>query len=882
MRRNLFIVVLFLNRFAFANSPPAAPVLLEPAMELQGLNGADVHMVTAQFADEDGDRHRCSDWQIREEQAMVWSSPCAEGPLATHLHLGDGSFTGSHTGVRELRAASRFEVRVRHRDDSGDPETEWSEWTSRRFQTVLPTPIAAMVLRNLVTEPRPLWTLDDTDREDVAIPAGASLALQTVDGVALLRFTDSGIEYGEPRSTPTLVRVRVTSGAEVWSLPQSTVTLEDGDAQPHTVYLPELSLEAESEVFYWISVNGGTHAATAAERTPNFTRIVRGAPVPWTIERGYRIERFASGFELPVSLAAVPHPGDAPDSPFLYVAELYGRIKVLTRSGEIREFASGLLNFDPRAPIPGNGERGIGGIAIDPENGDLIVTGVYQTVPNSPWAAARVLRLQSDDGGRTAARVIPLLEFPNETVAPSHQISTVTFGPDGKLYVHVGSTFEWLSQQTNTIDGKILRVNRDGSAPSENPFYDPGDGITATDYIFAVGFRNPFGGAWRIADGSLYEVENGPSVDRLARVIEGQNYLWDGTDESMRTFAIYNWPQPAAPVQIAFTEPERFGGSGFPEAKLRSAFVTESGATWATGPQQVGKRISEFLIGLDGSLISGPSTFAEYNGSGKATAAGLIAGPEGLFFTDLYKDFGQSDPTEAGANVFRIRWVGTAGFDARFVSPLMIAVADRSDVPDTESISWDFGDGMRSSERNPVHRYRRSGTYLIRQSVSGPRGTVTHARRVFAGGSAAPVVAAYFESEHHSYPTDVHREYALEFDWSDGAPIPVLPNDGFAAWFSVAVTPRFSESYRFTVRSEDRVRLMLDGKLLVDAWEPNGEGKSEAEVPLLAGRSYDISVQFVENSDAPSLQISWESQSQASFVVPRSAGAARRRAVSPP
>ena len=57
-----------------------------------------------------------------------------------------------------------------------------------------------------------------------------------------------------------------------------------------------------------------------------------------------------------------------------------------------------------------------------------------------------------------------------------------------------------------------------------------------------LGLRNPFGGAWRAADGAQWEVENGPSVDRLAKVVAGRNYLWDGTDASMQNFAAYNWP----------------------------------------------------------------------------------------------------------------------------------------------------------------------------------------------------------------------------------------------------------------------------------------------------------------------------------------------------
>jgi glucose/arabinose dehydrogenase len=862
------LLVLFLSPALFAATRPAAPLILEPSMDLQAVHGADVHMVTEKFSDADGDEHLCTDWEIREEQQVVWSAPCVAGTLMSHIHLGDGLFSGSHSGADALRAETRFELRVRFRDDGGDAETEWSEWSVRRFQTVEPTPVAPMLLGEILTA-----------RWDAEVPAGASLELQTVDGDALLRARSSGINLAPPRSSAAIVRLRVASGENALTIPPGELSFEDGHGTRHIVYLPAIDLEPDSEAFYWISANGGTHVAAALDRTPRFDDIARGAPVPWSFERGYRADVFATGFELPLAIAFPPRLGDSSDSPFVYVLELYGTVKVVTRGGEVRTFARDLINFDPRAPFPGNGERGLGGMTVDP-NGDVIVTGIYQSKPGSAWPAPRVLRLQSDDGGLTAARVFPVIEFPNEEMAPSHQISQVTVGPDGKLYVQVGSSFSWIAQNMNTIDGKILRMNADGTAPSDNPFYDATDGITATDYIFALGMRNPWGGAWRIADGSLYEVENGPATDRLAKVVAGRNYLWDGFDPSMRNYAIHNWIWPVAPLQIAFTEPERFGASGFPEEKHRSAFITESGATWAAGPLEHGKRISEVVIGPDETLIGGPAEFAVYTGSGRATAAGLAAGPDGLYFTDLYRDFGETSPFDAGANLFRIRYVGFADFRVRFINSNTVALTDRSEVPDAESMLWEFGDGSTSTDRFPVHRYAQGGKYLVRQTVTGPRGAVTHAHRVFVGGGdAGEVRVEYFESEQALTPAATEVEAALDFDWSSATSAPPHVGDGFFARFTVPITPRFSETYRFTVQSRDRVRVKLDGKMLIDAWQPGDSGEASATVSLLAGHAAELTVEYVDQTDAPSLKLFWESDSQPSHVVPRSASSPRRRAV---
>jgi hypothetical protein len=148
-------------------------------------------------------------------------------------------------------------------------------------------------------------------------------------------------------------------------------------------------------------------------------------------------------------------------------------------------------------------------------------------------------------------------------------------------------------------------------------------------------------------------------VDRLAKVFSGRNYGFNDTDASMATFALYNWSPAAAPVNIVFIQAGRFQGSGFPSNKWDHAFVSESGPTWADGPQPRGKRISEFVLSAAGGRLSGPTPLVEYNGTGKATVAALAAGPDGLYFSDLYPDQNFTSPVQGGANILRLSW-GTA------------------------------------------------------------------------------------------------------------------------------------------------------------------------------------------------------------------------------
>src|SRR5262249_43234011 len=233
-------------------------------------------------------------------------------------------------------------------------------------------------------------------------------------------------------------------------------------------------------------------------------------------------------------------------------------------------------NFNPTGNFPGSGELGVAGIAIDPANGDVLASMPYSSDPANESAALypKLVRFHSTDGGHTAASATTVLDMPGEVESFSHQISNVSFGPAGKLYLHLGDGFATdTAQNLSSFHGKILRMNRDGSPATDNPFFDAADGIGAADYVFAYGFRNPFGGAWRAADGAHYEVENGPNVDRFAKIVPGRNYLWAGTNGSMSNFAIYNWAPATAPVTLAFVQAASFGGSGFPADKRDHSFV---------------------------------------------------------------------------------------------------------------------------------------------------------------------------------------------------------------------------------------------------------------------------------------------------------------------
>jgi PKD repeat protein len=112
----------------------------------------------------------------------------------------------------------------------------------------------------------------------------------------------------------------------------------------------------------------------------------------------------------------------------------------------------------------------------------------------------------------------------------------------------------------------------------------------------------------------------------------------------------------------------------------------------------------------------------------------LAAGPDGLYFADLYRDFGAATPTDRGASVFRIRYAGVADFTAdatSVVAGTAITFQDRSDVPAAAAWHWDFGDGAGSEERDPVHEYKYGGLFDVRLTVVGTGGDAVHQKSGF-------------------------------------------------------------------------------------------------------------------------------------------------------
>ncbi len=648
------------------------PIINEPETDNQIVHPADVHMEASDFLPSNSDlTHFCSDWEIRTAvpDEVVWEATCITGTEKVHIHLGDGVFVNSHQGRSILFHETNYILRTRHLISNSSSD-EWSDWAVRLFSTSSNTEIIALELDDIVEEPIPKWV--DSFGGNIILPQSGNpprLSVTTIRGDLILEFRGQNGISNLVNNPPDLddhlpIIVELNSG-DIFGdlvLPESRLLFLDDEGIERNIYLPAVTLPPAINVRYWVSVAGSTYLASNIHTQPNFSTLARASPIPWSvIQPGFRVELVATGFQLPINIAFVPDPGNNPTDPLFYVTELYGTIKVVLNDGTVSDYAADLLNFNPTGNFPGSGEQGLTGIVVEPETGDIIAAMLYSINPLDEGAPhfPKVVRYKSSDGGKTASSEVEVFDFFPEVQGPSHQISNLSIGPDGKLYIHMGDGLVIsTARDLNSFRGKIIRMNLDGSAPEDNPLFSLNDGITAKDYIYAYGFRNPFGGAWSPNDGFLYVVENGPSIDRLIRIVPGDDYGWEGNNDDMLIAAIYNWIPSAAPVNMAFISQGVFEGSGFPETKINNAYVSESGPTYASGPQLNGKRISEFSLDIDGFLIKNPIAIVEYDGTGKATVAGIEAGPGGLYFSGLYKDLDFTSPIDPGASIYKIVYIG--------------------------------------------------------------------------------------------------------------------------------------------------------------------------------------------------------------------------------
>jgi glucose/arabinose dehydrogenase len=385
-----------------------------------------------------------------------------------------------------------------------------------------------------------------------------------------------------------------------------------------------------------------------------------------------------------------------------------GRVFIIQRTGEIKIYKNGQLlsqNFAVLQSIA-SGDRGLIGIAFDPQFTTNHYVYFYYTGLDK---LNRLVRFDATTDVGTNSYVLYQTAFPSEQL---HVGGTIRFGPDGKLYFAVGDNgYSPNAQDLSNPHGKILRINKDGSIPTDNPFYGvPG----ALPEIWAYGMRNPWRFQFDSTTGRLYVGDVGAdSWEELNLVVKGGNYGWPNCEglcvptNSRYIDPLYTYPhelngqfQSSAvtmgPVYHANMFPPAYENrlfyGDYARGIIRTVTLDANGNSAGTTDfdMQAGS-VVDLKVASDGSMYyityyPGAMYRITYNTANHIPVANASA-----------------DNLKGASSPFTVNFSSNGTYD-----------------PDNDKLSyeWNFGDGTLSPLPNPSKTYTRDGAYTVQLTVS--------------------------------------------------------------------------------------------------------------------------------------------------------------------
>jgi len=481
-----------------------------------------------------------------------------------------------------------------------------------------------------------------------------------------------------------------------------------------------------------------------------------------------------TGFVSEIAYAGLPQATDfafAPD----------GRTFVATKAGAVRIIKDGALLPTPFTTLPVNDiwDRGLIGLALDPDfatNGYVYLYFTYENNASAPWGpkTGRLVRVTaSGDVAAPGSETVLLGSVAGDATRPScqdfapgadcipadglsHNGGGLRFASDGTLFMATGDAAFFAfgpeqpdlmsrSQNLDSLAGKILRVNRDGSAPADNPFFT-GDPVANRSKVWAYGLRNPF----------RFGLQPGTDLPFIGDV---GSFLWEEINVGYAG-ANFGWPcyEGGGPhlvySKLQFCQDLFTGGAtvahpvyAYPNAYLVGATVIGGvffqGAAYPPEFQNayffgdwVAQSISSLRVDPNNELIPASVTTVLSDAGGPVD---FELGPDGdLYYLTLDADAGSSALRRLRffpGNRPPVAQASAAPLGGLVPLTVQFSSATSSD-PDGQplSYSWDFHDGATSQQANPTHSFFFSGTYTVTLTVSdGTGGAASDTVQVIAG-----------------------------------------------------------------------------------------------------------------------------------------------------
>ncbi|HEY8505947.1 MAG TPA: PQQ-dependent sugar dehydrogenase, partial [Gemmataceae bacterium] len=360
----------------------------------------------------------------------------------------------------------------------------------------------------------------------------------------------------------------------------------------HNIVLADLDGDGRTDILG--ANHGGPHQP--AEWWRNSTRGEPGADPVFDLPDGFAQQVVAAGLTGATGMAVAPD----------------GRVFVCEQTGALRVVKGGRLLPEPflKLEVDSYWERGLIGVALDPDfakNGYVYVC----YVAAEPHPHHRVSRFTAAGDKAVPGSEVLLLRGDDQTklggsVPAGHQGGGMHFGPDGKLYVAVGEqTAGAPAQRLDTFQGKLLRINPDGSIPEDNPFFRKAKGKYRA--IWALGLRNPFGFAFQPGTGRMLINDVGGSRwEEINEGAPGANYGWPASEgpttrpgHRSPLYAYGEGNKKSIAGGVFYDPPRR----QFPEKYLGKYFFAEYMQGWVgVLDPDGGKLVEKFATGLPGPV----------------------------------------------------------------------------------------------------------------------------------------------------------------------------------------------------------------------------------------------------------------------------------------
>ncbi len=433
------------------------------------------------------------------------------------------------------------------------------------------------------------------------------------------------------------------------------------------------------------------------------THFVHAAP-----PSGFTNQLLASNLNLPTDFAY------APDA----------RIFITLKNGQVVIFKNGAVLPTPalsftnvQAGISTGGDRGLLSVALDPnfsQNGYLYLA--YTTAANHE----RISRFTTSGDTINPASELVLIENPDTWTGFLNAVTLRYNGTDGKLYASVGSNgLSNNSQDLGSLDGKLLRLNLDGSIPTDNPFTAIQG---AKGAIWSYGLRNPWKMNIEPSGTALIGDVGENNYEKIVRSAKGANFGWPTFEGDCTpncngiTPPLYVYPHNGNGAAVVGGDIYR--GTGFPTQYRNNYFYGD----------YVQGYINMLTLGTSGN-VTATSTFD----SGLGSIATVNSFPDGcLYYAVIF-------PGELHRYCYAIQPVLHASVSATPTYGSLPLAVNFSSAGSTDSsgtalnFSWNFGDNTTGTGATTSHSYTQKGIYTATLTASNANGSSTATTKIWAG-----------------------------------------------------------------------------------------------------------------------------------------------------